>query len=231
MKRSNDHEQFMRWQEYLSSKKGKEVLSSDERKQEFQAFMEFESMKNEYYQQQDSNSSDSPNPSSDFSSQQSSVVSRTNSVQSSDSNCPSSISNDKHVSKGHRHFKFPSLSLTPAQFEKRLDERLPNDVIHRNLITRFEPLSMFREKYILPLSKAYPKQEIELTRISGIDYQSFLSDYVILFVEGCQVKRKVRKTGEKDDLVSKDTKEREMFRDFFKDLWGILGTYKLYQDH
>ena len=83
---------------------------------------------------------------------------------------------------------------------------------------------MFREKYILPLSKAYLKQEIELTRISGIDFQSFLSDYVILFVEGCQVKRKVRKTGEKNDLVSKDTKERKKFRDFFKDLWGILGT-------
>jgi hypothetical protein len=30
MKRSNDHEQFMRWQEYLSSKKGKEELSSAE---------------------------------------------------------------------------------------------------------------------------------------------------------------------------------------------------------
>jgi uncharacterized protein YbdZ (MbtH family) len=45
MKRSNDHEQFMRWQEYLSIKKGKEELSSAERKQEFQAFMEFESMK------------------------------------------------------------------------------------------------------------------------------------------------------------------------------------------
>ena len=45
MKRSNDHEQYMRWQEYLSSKKGKEELSSAERKQQFQAFMEFESMK------------------------------------------------------------------------------------------------------------------------------------------------------------------------------------------
>ncbi len=56
MKRSNDHEQFMRWQEYLSMKKGMEELTSAERKQEFQAFMEFESMKNEYYQQQqDSN--------------------------------------------------------------------------------------------------------------------------------------------------------------------------------
>ena len=67
MKRSNDHEQFMRWQ-YLSSKKGKEELSSAERKQEFQAFMKlFESMKNECYQQQDSNSSDSPNPSNDLS--------------------------------------------------------------------------------------------------------------------------------------------------------------------
>ena len=216
----------MRWQECLSSKKGKEELSSAERKQEFQiAFMEFESMKNEYYQQQDSNSSDSPNPSSDFSSQQSSLVSRTNSVQSSDSNCPSSISNDTHVSKGHRHFKFPSLSLTPAQFEKRLLDRLPNDVIHRNIITRFEPLSMFREKYILPLSEAYPGQEIELTTISNFDHQRFLSDYVILFVEGCQVKRKVRNLGEKEDQVSKDTKQREMFRDFFKDLWGILGTY------
>ena len=113
MKRSNDHEQFMRWQEYLSIKKGK---ASAERKQEFQALMEFESMKNEYYQQQDSNSSDSPNPSSDLSSNQSSSVSRTNSVQSSDSNCPSSIkSNDTthYKSKGHRHFKIQSLSLTP----------------------------------------------------------------------------------------------------------------------
>ena len=43
-------------------KKGKEELSSAERKQEFQAFMEFESMKNEYYQEQDSNSSDSDAP-------------------------------------------------------------------------------------------------------------------------------------------------------------------------
>jgi hypothetical protein len=102
---------------------------------------------------------------------------------------------------------------------------LPNDVIQSNLITRFEPLSVFREKYILPLSEAYPGQEIELTTISNLDYKRFLSDYVNLFVEGCQVKRKVRKLGEKDDLVSKDTKLREMFRDFFKDLWGILGMY------
>lgn len=220
MKRSNDHEQFMRWQEYLSIKKGKEELSSAERKQEFQAFMEFESMRNEYYQQQDSNSSDSPNPPS-------SQSSRTNSVQSSDSNCPSSIkSNDTHYkSKGHRHFKIPSLSLSPLQFEDRLLDRLPNDVIQSNLITRFKPLSIFREKYILPLSEAYPGQEIELTTISNFDSQSFLSDYVILFVEGCQVKRKVRNLGEKEDQVSKDTKQREMFRDFFKDLWGILGTY------
>jgi hypothetical protein len=224
MKRSNDHEQFMRWQEYLSSKKGKEELSSAERKQQFQAFMEFESMRNEYYQQQDSNSSDSPIPSSDFSSSQSSSASRTNSVQSSDAN--SIQSNDPHyISNGHRHFKIPSLSLTPLQFENRLKDRLPNDVIQSNLFTRFKPLSIFREKYILPLSKAYPGQEIELTTISNFEYQSFLSDYVILFVEGCQVKRKVRSPGKKQDQVVKDTKQREMFRDFFKDLWGILGTY------
>jgi hypothetical protein len=229
MKRSNDHEQFMRWQEYLLSKKGKEELSSAEkRKQEFQAFMEFESMKNEYYQQQDSNSSDSPNSSNDLSSSQSSSVSRTNSVQSSDSNCSSSIkSNDPHYkSNCHRHFKIQSLSLTPLQFENRLRERLPNNVIQSNLITRFKPLSIFREKYILPLSEAYPGQEIELTTISKIDYQRFLSDYVILFVvEGCHVKRKVRNLGETEDQVSKDTKQREMFRNFFKDLWGILGTF------
>jgi hypothetical protein len=224
MKRSNDHEQFIRWQEYLSSKNGKEELSSAERKQQFQAFMEFESMKNEYYQEQDSNSSDSPNSSNDLSSSQLSSASRTNSVQSSDAN--SIQSNDPHyISNGHRHFKIPSLSLTPLQFENRLKDRLPNDVIQSNLFTRFKPLSIFREKYILPLSKAYPGQEIELTTISNFEYQSFLSDYVILFVEGCQVKRKVRSPGKKQDQVVKDTKQREMFRDFFKDLWGILGTY------
>ena len=99
--------------------------------------MVFESMKNEYYQQQDSNSSDSSNPSSGLrSNQQSSFVPRTNSVQSSDSD-----------------------------------------------------------------------------------------NYVILSVEVCQVKRKVRKLGEKDDLFTKDRKLREMFRNLFKDLWGIFGTY------
>ena len=146
-------------------------------------------------------------------------------MQSSDSNCPSSIkSNDTHYKKsnGHRHFKIQSLSLTPLQFER---DRLSNDVIQSNLITRFEPLSIFREKYILPLSEAYPGQEIELTTISNLDYQRFLSDYVILFVEDCQVKRRVRNLGEKEDQVSKDTKQREIFRDFFKDLLGILGTY------
>ena len=114
MNRCNEHEPVMRRQQYLSSKNGKEELSSAERKQEFQqAFMEFESMKNEYYQQQDSNSLDSPNPSSDLSSSQSSSVSRTNSVQSSDSNCSSSIkSNDPHYkSNGHRHIKIQSLSF------------------------------------------------------------------------------------------------------------------------
>ena len=102
------------------------VLTSAERKQEFQAFMEFESMKNEYYQQQDSNSSDSPNSSSDLSSNQPLSVSRTNSVQSSDSNCPSSInSNDTsfQTTQGHRHFKLQSLSLTPAQFENSVTKR------------------------------------------------------------------------------------------------------------
>ncbi len=147
-------------------------------------------------------------------------------MQSSDSNCPSSIkSNDTHTTQGHRHFKFQSLSLTPAQFENRLLDRLPNYVIQSNLITRFEALSTFREKYILPLSEAYPGQEIKWTTISNLDYQRFLSDYVILFVEGCQVKRKVRKLGEKDDLFTRDRKLREMLREFFKDLWGILGTY------
>ena len=39
------------------------------------------------------------------------------------------------------------------------------------------------------------------------------------------MKRKVRKLGEKDDLVSKDTKLREMFRDFSKisgNTWYVL---------
>jgi hypothetical protein len=53
----------------------------------------------------------------------------------------------------------------------------------------------------LPLSEAYPGQEIELTTISSFDCHGFLSDYAILFVEGCHVKRKVRNLGEKDDLV------------------------------
>jgi hypothetical protein len=151
-------------------------------------------------------------------------VSKTNSVQSSDSNCPSSIkSNDTHYKKsnGHRHFKIQSLSLTPLQFENRLRDRLPNDVIQSNLSTRFKPLSISREKYILPLSEAYPGQEIELTTISNFDYQRFLSDYVILFVEGWQVKRKVRNLGEKEDQVLKDTKQEKCLGIFSK----IFGEY------
>ena len=55
MKRSNDNEQFMRWQEYLLMKKGMNEPTSVELKQKFLAFVEFKSMKNEYYHQQDSN--------------------------------------------------------------------------------------------------------------------------------------------------------------------------------
>ena len=83
----------IKWREVMimSRKKGMTEPTSAELGQEFLAFMEFESMKNEYYHKQDSNLSDSPNPSSGLSSKQSSV-------QSSDSNCPSSInSNDLHT--------------------------------------------------------------------------------------------------------------------------------------
>ena len=216
------YEQFERWKKFKNMKRSanEKQKTPDEEQQEFTEFMEFERM-NSIYNKRDLNPMHSPKPSTSSSTSSSSTSSTSTLSRTSSEKSDSTSSSKQSFLEGHRHFKIPSLNLTPSEFEDRLKARLPEDVMQDKLITLFKPLSDFRDKYILPLSEKYPGQEIELTTVSEFDTDGFLSAYVALFLNGCHIRRKPRKTGEK---VIPDSKEREMYRHLFKDLWGLLGT-------
>jgi hypothetical protein len=152
------------------------------------------------------------------------------STESSTSSRSSGV-NRKALSDGHRQFRVPFLELSPADFKNRLKERLSEEVMEGKLVTLFQPLSVFREKYIVPLSETYSGENVEMSRIrdtsSGFDTAGFMKFYVDLFVDGCLVQRKGRSEGLKGARVIPDTKERIMFRNLFKDLWELLGNFSM----
>lgn len=238
MKRSNDEGyEFQAWQRY---KKMKETVedscheqTKEEKQKEFEDFMEFENMKNNF-EQKAQFLTPPINRNTSLTSSQSSIT-RTPNSEISHSSSPSESSTASCISRtstcstvtsgGHRQFKLPYLLLTPEEFDRRLKERLPEDVINEKLVSLFHPFSVFREKFILPLSEKYPGQAIELTdNTLGIDVAGFMAAYGTLFVEGCHISRLLRKKKEeKGKVVIPDKNERVMFRNLFRDLWEILG--------
>jgi hypothetical protein len=222
---NHGYAQFERWKKFINMKRSAndKQKTPDEEQQEFTAFMEFERM-NSIYNKRDSNPMHTPKPSTSSSTSSSSNSSTSTLSRTSSENSERTSSSKKSkgsTSEGHRHFKLPNINLTPSEFEDRLKAKLTEDVMQDKLVTLFKPLSDFRDKYIIPLSKKCPGQEIELTTLKDFDTHGFLSAYLALFINGCHVRRQPRKAGE---IVIPDSKEREMYRHLFKDLWGLLGT-------
>ncbi len=228
MKRTSELHEFEAWNRFKKMKA--ENTESDghssnsqskmEKQAEFEEYMEWENMRNNHLEKQKHTESPTSNGSSTSSLSRASTVSSTSSR--------SSGVNRKALSDGHRQFRVPFLELSPADFKNRLEERLSEEVMKGKLVTLFQPFSVFREKYIIPLSEAYSGENVEMGRIrdtSGFDTAGFMTSYADLFVDGCLVQRKGRREGLKGARVIPDTKERIMFRNLFKDLWELLGNF------
>ena len=140
------------------------------------------------------------------------------------------------------HFQIPAISLTQTQFSTRLTSILTKEVMEEELSHIFPELSVFRNKFIIPLSRQItegktdtgpnedtsPKNPIDLTVdmkdiLTAEELEKCLEDYVKIFQNGCHVKRKKRAVGQPS---TPDTPERCMYRNFLSVLWLKLGkTY------
>ena len=88
----------------------------------------------------------------------------------------------------------------------------------------FPSLYAFREAYIIPLTRIFPRaKNIDLALLMGDDVfrRGFESSYDSIFVKGCHILRIPRAAGIE---TFPETKERIMFRNLIKDLWEILGS-------
>ena len=117
--------------------------------------------------------------------------------------------------------------LSVDQFATRLNDRLSKDVMEKQLLSFFPRLYAFRKLYIIPLSNQISSSNtsIELKDIdrTGFNMDEFLKDYKSLFVEGCNVLRRIRG---KDQEVIPDKVARTAYRNYISDCWFILGKYK-----
>ena len=117
--------------------------------------------------------------------------------------------------------------LSVDQFATRINDRLSKDVMEKQLLRTFPRLYAFRKFYIIPLSNQISSSNtsIELKDIDRTDFNmdEFLKDYKSLFVEGCNVLRRIRG---KDQEVIPDKVARAAYRNFISDCWFILGKYK-----
>ena len=117
--------------------------------------------------------------------------------------------------------------LSVAQFTTRLQDRLSKDVMEKQLLRNFPRLYAFRKSYIIPLSNQISSSNtsIELKDIdrTGFKMDEFSKDYKSLFVQGCNVLRKVRG---KDQEVIPDKAARTAYRNYISDCWFILGKFK-----
>ena len=140
------------------------------------------------------------------------------------------------------HFQIPAISLTQTQFSTRLTSILTKEVMEEELSHIFPELSVFRNKFIIPLSRQItegktdtgpnedtsPKNPIALTVdmkdvLTAEELEKCLEGYVKIFQNGCHVKRKKRAVGQPS---TPDTPERCMYRNFLSVLWLKLGkTY------
>ena len=117
--------------------------------------------------------------------------------------------------------------LSVDQFTKRLKDRLSKDVMEKQLLRNFPRLYAFRKSYIIPLSNqiSSSNKSIELkdNDRTGFKMDEFSKDYKSLFVQGCNVLRKVRG---KDQEIIPDKAARTAYRNYISDCWFILGKFK-----
>ena len=117
--------------------------------------------------------------------------------------------------------------LSVDQFTKRLKDRLSKDVMEKQLLRNFPRLYAFRKSYIIPLSNQISSTntsiELKDNDRTGFKMDEFLKDYKSLFVQGCNVLRKVRG---KDQEIIPDKAARTAYRNYISDCWFILGKFK-----
>ena len=129
------------------------------------------------------------------------------------------------------HFQIPAITLTQIQFSNRLSTILTIEAMEADLAHIFPQLSVFRNEFIIPLSRQITKGETDTSPKNPIALKVDIKDVLTAnelerFSEGylkicrCHVKRKTRVAG----LQSiPDTPERVMYRNFFSVLWLKLG--------
>ena len=143
---------------------------------------------------------------------------------------PASAGNEKKKTKYQKTSPRVNLvceRLSVDQFTKRLKDRLSKDVMEKQLLRNFPRLYAFRKSYIIPLSNqiSSTNTSIELKDIdrAGFKMAEFSKDYKSLFVEGCNVLRRVRG---KDQEIIPDKAARTAYRNYISDCWFILGKFK-----
>ena len=143
---------------------------------------------------------------------------------------PASAGNEKKKTKYQKTSPRVNLvceRLSVDQFTKRLKDRLSKDVMEKQLLRNFPRLYAFRKSYIIPLSNqiSSTNTSIELKDIdrAGFKMAEFSKDYKSLFVEGCNVLRRVRG---KDQEIIPDKAARKAYRNYISDCWFILGKFK-----
>ena len=143
---------------------------------------------------------------------------------------PASAGNEKKKTKYQKTSPRVNLvceRLSVDQFATRLNDRLSKDVMEKQLLSFFPRLYAFRKLYIIPLSNQISSSNtsIELKDIdrTGFNMDEFLKDYKSLFVEGCNVLRRVRG---KDQEIIPDKAARKAYRNYISDCWFILGKFK-----
>ena len=140
---------------------------------------------------------------------------------------PASAGNEKKKTKYQKTSPRVNLvceRLSVDQFTKRLKDRLSKDVMEKQLLRNFPRLYAFRKSYIIPLSNqiSSTNTSIELKDIdrAGFKMAEFSKDYKSLFVEGCNVLRRVRG---KDQEIIPDKAAQAAYRNYISDCWFILG--------
>jgi hypothetical protein len=143
---------------------------------------------------------------------------------------PASAGNEKKKTKYQKTSPRVNLvceRLSVDQFTKRLKDRLSKDVMEKQLLRNFPRLYAFRKSYIIPLSNQISSTntsiELKDNDRTGFKMDEFLKDYKSLFVQGCNVLRKVRG---KDQEIIPDKAARTAYRNYISDCWFILGKFK-----
>ena len=109
--------------------------------------------------------------------------------------------------------------LTLDQFHQRLEQNLNKEVLETQLKRNFHELHEFRESFIKPLSGEVPRI-VDLKDATEADLNAFTVAYKKVFVDGCNVPRVKRISGQP---AVTDTEQRIAYRNFLSNCWFILG--------